>query len=66
MTVSNEIIARTAAKARLLAREIRIYAGQLLEAATRARTAANTLELIASDLEPPPETPEADRSSHRS
>lgn len=64
--VSNEIIARTAAKMRFIASEIRAYAGQLLEAATRARTAANTLELMASDLEPPPETPESDRSSHRS
>lgn len=64
--VSNEILARAATRARLLAREIRIYSGELLDAASRARAAANTLELMASDLEPPPETPESDRSSHRS
>lgn len=64
--VSNEILARTAAKSRLIAREMREHADRLLATVTRARLAANTLDLMAGDLEPPPEAPEADRSSHRS
>lgn len=67
--ISNEIVSHTVAKMRDIGTELRSIADAfvtLSNVAARIVACAEALEAEAVNLEPPPETPEAERSSHRS